>query len=97
EARRAATPVLRATTEAEVAAASNRVLVLHAGRLVADGPPNAVFARLPEDVEQRVGLPLVWRLSKKLVRVGRMPRPTVSWQEVLTALGLSGPAPGGVA
>jgi energy-coupling factor transport system ATP-binding protein len=51
------TILVHATTEANVAASYARVLVLHEGRLVADGVPDAVFASLPEAVKQRTGMP----------------------------------------
>jgi energy-coupling factor transport system ATP-binding protein len=88
------TTVLRVTTDADVAASSSRVLVLHAGCLVADGAPDAVFAHLPAEVVERVGLPLMWRISQRLVAAGRMRRPTVSVEDVLTAVGISGPEGG---
>jgi energy-coupling factor transporter ATP-binding protein EcfA2 len=88
------TTVLRVTTDAETASLSSRVLVLHAGRLVADGPPDAVFAHLPPEVVERVGLPLMWRISEQMVRAGRMRRPTVSVESVLAAVGISGPEGG---
>ena len=92
----AETTLLRVTTDAEVAAAAPRLLVLHDGHLVADGPPDAVFAHLPAAVRERVGLPLVWRLSEALVEAGRLHRPTVSLVNVLAACGMAGPE-GGVA
>jgi len=88
------TALLRVTTDAEVAATCARVLVLHEGRLVADGVPNAVFAHLPQEVIARVGLPLVWQLAVELVGAGRLHRPTVSLDDVLTGLGIPGPAGG---
>ena len=91
----AGTTLLRITTDAEVAAACPRLLVLHAGRLVADGAPGDVLGNLPEDVVERTGLPLVWRLSARLVASGRMQRPTSSWTALLAALGLQGAARGG--
>jgi energy-coupling factor transport system ATP-binding protein len=92
----AETTLLRVTTDAEVATSSQRILVLDAGRLIADGAPESVFAHLPDRVMERVGLPLVWRLSLELVRMGRLHRPTVSLQNILVALGVPEP-PGGVA
>ncbi len=92
----AETTLLRSTTDAEIAAAAPRILVLHEGKLVADGPPDAVFAHLPAAVVARVGRPLVWRLSEALVEAGRLRRPTVSLANVLAACGISGPE-GGVA
>jgi energy-coupling factor transporter ATP-binding protein EcfA2 len=92
----AETTLLRVTTDADVAASAARVLVLDEGRVVADGAPEAVFAHLPEHVVERVGVPLVWRLSMELVRTGRLHRPTVSLQNVLDALGMPEP-PGGAA
>ncbi|HZM16836.1 MAG TPA: ATP-binding cassette domain-containing protein [Candidatus Krumholzibacteria bacterium] len=88
------TALLRVTTDAELAASSPRVLVLHEGRLVAEGPPDAVFAHLPPEVVARVGLPLVWRLAEELVRAGRLHRATVSLDRVLTGLGVPGPGGG---
>jgi energy-coupling factor transport system ATP-binding protein len=81
-----ATAVLRITTDAEIAAASPRLLVLHGGRLVADGPPDAVLAQLPAAVVGRVGAPAVWRLAERLVEMGRLPRPTASWDGLLAGL-----------
>ena len=94
EALPAETMLMRVTTHAEVAATCPRVLVLHEGRLVADGAPNAIFAHLPDEVVARVGLPLVWRLAMELVAAGRLHRPTVSLDDVLTGLGIPGPAGG---
>ena len=51
------TVVVHATTEADVAATYPRVLVLHEGRVVADGAPGVVFASLPDAVLQRTGRP----------------------------------------
>lgn len=93
----ARTTVLRVTTDVEVAASCARVLVLHEGRLVADGPPDAVFTKIQPEAAQRVGAPLVWRVSELLVRLGRLRRPTVSLEAVLTSLGLTGVDPGGAA
>lgn len=90
------TTLLRMTTDADIAASCARVLVLNAGRLIADGAPETVFAHLPDNVVERVGLPLVWRLSLELVRAGRLHRPTVSLENILVALGMPEP-PGGVA
>ena len=91
------TAVLRITTDADTAASSPRVLVLHAGRLVADGAPDAVFASLPPEVGERVGMPLVWEVAQELIRAGRLHRPTVSLQTVLVALGCPELPPGGAA
>ncbi len=88
------TALLRVTTDAELAATSPRVLVLHEGRLVADGLPDAVFAHLAPEIVARVGQPLVWQLSALLVRAGRMHRPTVVLDDVLAALGIPGPEGG---
>lgn len=88
------TALLRVTTDAELAASSPRVLVLHEGCLVADGLPDAVFAHLAPEIVARVGLPLVWRLSAALVRAGRMHRPTVELDDVLAASGIPGPEGG---
>jgi energy-coupling factor transport system ATP-binding protein len=88
------TTLLRVTTHAEAAAAAPRVLVVHEGRLVADGAPDAVFAHLPTVVIERVGLPLMWHVSQQLVHAGRMRRPTVSVENVLAAVGISGPEGG---
>lgn len=93
----AETTVLRLTTDAEVAASCARVLLLHEGRLVADGPPDAVFAHMPPEVEEAVGAPLVWRVSQELVRLGRLRRPTVSMDTVMNTLGLPELDPGGAA
>jgi energy-coupling factor transporter ATP-binding protein EcfA2 len=73
------TTVLRVTTDAESACASDRVVVLHEGRLIADGSPDDVWPRLRDDVVQRVGSPLVWRLSQRLQSLGRVASPTSSW------------------
>lgn len=51
------TILVHATTEADVAAAYPRMVVLHDGRLVADGPPARVFEQLPAEVTRRTGLP----------------------------------------
>jgi energy-coupling factor transport system ATP-binding protein len=91
------TTVLRITTDADVAASCPRVLVLHAGRLVADGAPDAVFAQLPQEVADRVGTPLVWSVSQELARSGRLHRPTVSLRDVLVTLGCPELPPGGAA
>jgi len=91
------TTVLRITTDAEVAASCARVLLLHDGQLIADGPPDAVFAHMPVAAAERVGVPLVWRVSQELVRLGRLGRPTVSLDSVLTTLGLHEIDPGGAA
>lgn len=88
------TALLRVTTDAELAATSPRVLVLHEGCLVADGLPDAVFAHLAPEIVARVGLPLVWQLSAALVRAGRMHRPTVELDDVLAASGIPGPEGG---
>ena len=83
----AETTVLRITTDAEIAAASRRVLFLHAGRILADGAPDEVFATLTPAVEARVGRPLAWRLSQRLVQARRIPRPTTSLERLLHLLG----------
>jgi len=82
------TIVLQVTTDAENASDADRVLVLHEGRLVADGPPDAVWSRLPEEVVACVGLPLVWRLSTQLQEDGILSgmRPTGSWTTMLDRL-----------
>ena len=93
----AETTVLRITTDVEVAASCARVLLLHEGRLLADGPPDGVFAHLPAEVTRQVGVPLMWSVSQELVRMGRLRRPTVSLDAVLTSLGLPSVDPGGAA
>ena len=80
------TLLLRLTTDADAAAACPRVLVVHAGRLVADGDPDAVFARLPPEVVARTGVPLVWRVSAALVARGAMTAPTTSAPRLAAAL-----------
>ncbi len=81
-----ATAILRITTDAEFAASSPRVLLLHAGRIIADGPPDQVFASISDDVRLRVGESLVWRLSQQLVRAGRMTRATASLERLQCTL-----------
>ena len=80
------TILLRLTTDADAAAACPRVLVVHAGRLLADGDPDAVFARLPPEVVARTGLPLAWRVSASLAARGAMASPTTSASQLATAL-----------
>jgi energy-coupling factor transport system ATP-binding protein len=82
----ATTTQLHLTTDADVAAAADRILVLHAGRLIADGPPDAVCARLPREVVVRTGLPLVWRVSTSLVARGRITTPTATPSTLVAAL-----------
>jgi energy-coupling factor transport system ATP-binding protein len=79
------TVVLQVTTDAESASEADRVLVLHDGHLIADGPADAVWSRLPEEVIACVGLPLVWRLSRQLQNDGGFPErtPTSSWRTLL--------------
>jgi energy-coupling factor transport system ATP-binding protein len=83
----AETTVLRITTDAEIAAASSRLLLLHAGHLVADGAPDEVFSTLTAAIEARIGEPLAWRLSQRLVQARRLPRATTSLEEMLHLLG----------
>lgn len=78
----AATAIVQITTDAELVAMSSRLIVLHAGRIVADGPPDDVFATLPDAVRARVGESLLWRLSKHLVATGRLTRATTSLQQL---------------
>jgi len=78
----AGTAVLHVTTEAEHAAEMDRVLVLHEGRLIADGPPDDVWRRLDPDVSERIGLPLAWRLSRRLQEAGVGGAATGSWQRL---------------
>ena len=79
------TVVFQVTTDAESAHDADRVLVLHEGRLVADGAPDAVWSRLPGEVIECVGLPLVWRLSRQLQEDGPPSdvQPTSSWETLL--------------
>ena len=81
----AETIVLQVTTDAEKASEADRVLVLHEGKLVADGTPDAVWAQLPGEVIERVGLPLVWRLSQRLQAQGTLPGllATGSWDRLV--------------
>jgi energy-coupling factor transporter ATP-binding protein EcfA2 len=83
----AATIVLQVTTDVDLAADADRVLVLHDGRLIADGPPDSVWSQLPEPVVERVGLPLVWRLSQQVQPAGSAP--TGSWSTLMHRLHLS--------
>lgn len=83
----AATTILRITTDAEIAAAASRVLLLHAGRVLADGTPEQVFAALTPEVAARAGEPLAWRLSQRLVESGRLAQPTTSRERLLQSLG----------
>lgn len=80
------TAVLRITTDVEAAVATRRLLVLHAGRLVADGEPDDVFPRLPAAILRRTGTPLAWRLSRRLAAQGRSMRPTTSMDRLVAAL-----------
>jgi energy-coupling factor transport system ATP-binding protein len=72
----AETTILHVTTHAEVAARCARVLVLHAGRLVADGAPNDVMAGLNAETRVRTGLPIAWRVSSALTDLGKLSGPT---------------------
>lgn len=78
----AATAILRITTDAEFAASSPRVLLLHAGRIVADGAPDDVYASMSDDVRLRVGESLVWRLSQQLAGARRVTRATASLEQL---------------
>jgi energy-coupling factor transport system ATP-binding protein len=80
------TAILHLTTDAEEAAASPRILVLHAGRLVADGPPDEVFASLPAEVIARTDLPLAWRISSHLAAAHRIERAVSTSEALLGAL-----------
>lgn len=80
------TTVLMVTTEPDAASEADRVLVLHEGCLVADGPPDAVWRDLSESVAAHVGLPLVWRLSVSLQRAGRIDHSTSSWDQLVRQL-----------
>lgn len=80
------TVVVRVTTEAERAAEADRVLVLDAGRLIADAAPDVVWSSLPEAVVASVGLPLVWRLSRELRARGHDLAPTGSWNTLRSRL-----------
>ncbi len=91
------TSVLRVTTDPEVAATSARVLVLHEGRLIADGAPDDVLRALPDAVVERVGHPLIWQISAQLVQDGLIDSPTASWATLLRKLGASGSTAGGTA
>jgi energy-coupling factor transport system ATP-binding protein len=53
----ASTLVVHATTDAEIAATYPRIVVLHEGRLVADGEPGAVLPSLPRAVASLTQLP----------------------------------------
>jgi len=68
----ATTTILEVTTDAEMAAAYPRVLVIHAGRLVADGLPDDVFAQISSEVRTRTGTPLAWRISSPASRTCSM-------------------------
>ena len=85
------TSVLHVTTDAGAIAGHSRVLVLHAGRLVADGPPDATFAALPDDVLRRIDTPLAWRISRGLCDAGRLAQPTASWPQLLQQLDVGEP------
>jgi len=84
------TIVLQVTTDADVASDADRVLVLHEGRLVADGAPDEVWPQLSDEVVERVGLPFVWQLSQKVS--GAAALHTSSWETLVDAL--RGPVPG---
>ena len=80
------TTLVRLTTDADTAAACSRLLVLYAGKLVADGDPDRVFAELPPEVVQRTGQPLVWRVSAALASHGTGLAPTASIARFAAAL-----------
>lgn len=82
-----ATTLLRLTTDADAAAIADRVLVLHAGRLVADGHPDAVFSEIGPELATRTGLPLVWRVAVPLAASGCIAKPTSSAARLVAALG----------
>jgi energy-coupling factor transporter ATP-binding protein EcfA2 len=82
----AKTGILHATTDPELAARFRRVIVLHAGRLVADGAPDAVLAALSEEVVVRTGHPLAWRISSRLRSTGRLDRATSSEAHLVETL-----------
>jgi len=85
------TAIVHVTTDAERAARCDRVLVLHAGQLVATGPPDAIWAALPSSVVERTGLPLAWRLTSELVRRGRWTQATSSEERLVALAGRRDP------
>jgi energy-coupling factor transport system ATP-binding protein len=82
------TAILSLATDAESAACSERILVLHAGRLIADGAPDDVFPNLPEEVVACTDLPFAWRVSSKLAADGFGVRPSSRFGQVLDELGI---------
>jgi energy-coupling factor transporter ATP-binding protein EcfA2 len=88
----ATTTILQVTTDAETAATCPRVLVVHAGRLVADGPPDEVFATVSEEVLVRIGSPLAWRVSNSLQTAPLARSRTASMERLFERLGRSRPA-----
>lgn len=88
------TGILHATTDSEFAARFPRVAVVHAGRLVADGAPDEILSRLPDEVAACTGRPLVWRISARLQAAGRLERATASEDRLVESLGLSPAEPG---
>jgi energy-coupling factor transport system ATP-binding protein len=83
------TAILALATDAEIAARADRVLVLHEGRLVADGIPDAVFGLLPAAVVVSTGLPFAWRVSSELQARGVPVRTTSQFDRVLDELGIA--------
>jgi energy-coupling factor transport system ATP-binding protein len=94
------TAIVHVTTEAERAARCERVLVLHAGRLEADGPADTIWRDLPATAVARTGLPLAWRISARLVACGRIAQATSSEHGLVAAFvgmadrGIEGPTGG---
>lgn len=80
------TSLLRVTTDASAAADFARMLVLHNGHLLADGPPDEVFGTLPAEVVARIDTPLAWELSQELRDRGVPASCTVSWRRLLAEL-----------
>ncbi len=79
--------IIHITHSMEEAAACNRIIALHAGRVVLDGPPEEVFAR-PDDLT-RLGLavPPIRALAAQLARAGLpIPARTVALEQLEEAL-----------
>ena len=79
--------VVLITQSMEEAASAHRVLVMHAGRIVMDGPPGEVFSQEEQLRAMGLDLPFAVEVSRRLRGRGvKLPSGLLSVQEVASAL-----------
>ena len=66
----------------DVAQFANRVWVMHEGKIVMDGNPEEVYARVEELEKMHIGIPQITQLTYSLMKEGMLlPRPAINVKE----------------